>query len=102
MKRFLLPICLVAASLSAAPLGAAAQQKSAPAKQPSASTPTAIERDLDVFSDWVNDKLDRAEVGVKRELPRIKDDFERQSRRLDSGVGLTARCRGSTQLSKGR
>ncbi|TGE25458.1 hypothetical protein E5K00_09790 [Hymenobacter aquaticus] len=86
MKRFLLPICLVAAGLSATPLDTAAQQKTTPAKQPSASTPSAIERDLDVFSDWVNDKLDRAEVGVRRELPRIKEDFERQSRRLDKAV----------------
>jgi hypothetical protein len=86
MKRFLLPISFVAASLSVTTLDAAAQQKSTPAKQPTASTPTAIERDLDVFSDWVNDKLDRAEGGVRRELPRIKEDFERQSKRLDKAV----------------
>ncbi|PJJ59165.1 DUF6565 domain-containing protein [Hymenobacter chitinivorans] len=86
MKRFLLPLSFVAVGLSATALEATAQQKSTPAKQPTASTPTAIERDLDVFSDWVNDKLDRAEVGVRRELPRIKEDFDRQSKRLDRAV----------------
>ncbi|TGE16779.1 DUF6565 domain-containing protein [Hymenobacter elongatus] len=86
MKRFLLPISFVAAGLACAPLAATAQQKSTPAKQPTASTPSAIERDLDVFSNWVNDKLDRAETGVRRELPRVKEDFERQSKRLDSAI----------------
>ncbi|UOQ74588.1 DUF6565 domain-containing protein [Hymenobacter cellulosilyticus] len=86
MKRFLLSLSFLTASLGATMLEATAQQKSTPAKKPSASTPTAIERDLDVFSDWVNDKLDRAEVGVRRELPRIKEDFERQSKRLDKAV----------------
>jgi hypothetical protein len=86
MKRFLLPISLLALTLGVAPLAAQAQQKTSPAKKPTASTPSAIERDLDIFSDWVNDKLDRAEVGVKRELPRLKEDFERQSTRIDRAV----------------
>lgn len=86
MKRFLLPLSFLTASLGATTLEATAQQKSTPAKKPAASTPSAIERDLDVFSDWVNDKLDRAEVGVRRELPRIKEDFDRQSKRLDRAV----------------
>ncbi|UOQ55344.1 hypothetical protein [Hymenobacter cellulosivorans] len=86
MKRFVLPLSFVVAAFSATTLDASAQQKSTPAKKPAASTPSAIERDLDVFSDWVNDKLDRAEVGVRRELPRIKEDFDRQSKRLDRAV----------------
>ncbi|GAA3945850.1 DUF6565 domain-containing protein [Hymenobacter algoricola] len=108
MKNALLPLSLVAFSLLLTAPGAQAQTApkpkapapaapaaktpapatKAPAKttEPLLTTPRSIERDLDVFSSWVNDKLGQAETTVRRELPRIKDDFDRQSKRLDAAV----------------
>lgn len=86
MKTFLL---LLAAGLVAAPLAAQAQQTTkAPApKRPAASnTASAVERDLRVFSDWVNDKIDRVAEGVARETPRVAAEFDRQSQRIDRAV----------------
>jgi hypothetical protein len=69
--------------------GAWAQQTTTPKSTTptqTAQTPSAIERDLRVFSTWVNDKLDRAEAGVRREMPRVSAEFDRQSQRIDRGV----------------
>jgi hypothetical protein len=91
MKPVLLPLSLVAFSWLASPQTAAAQTTTKPktttkASEPILTTPKSLERDLDVFSTWVNERIGQAESTVRRELPRIKDDFERQSRRLDSAV----------------
>jgi len=85
MKHLALSTSLLLASLSLAPL-AHAQQTTSPKTSTSAQTPSAIERDLRVFSSWVNDKLSRAEAGVRREMPRVSAEFDRQSQRIDRGV----------------
>ncbi|SHJ04882.1 hypothetical protein SAMN02745146_2114 [Hymenobacter daecheongensis DSM 21074] len=108
MKNLLLPLSFVAFSLLNTPLAATAQMAPAPkapvktptpaAKAPAAKTPPArsqepilttpksLERDLDVFSSWVNERISQAESTVRRELPRIKEDFDRQSKRIDAAV----------------
>ncbi|KUG09656.1 DUF6565 domain-containing protein [Solirubrum puertoriconensis] len=47
---------------------------------------TSVERDLGIFRDWVNDKIDRAETGARRDLPRVMDEFDYQSKRIDKAV----------------
>lgn len=72
---------------------ATAQQTPKTTPKPSASTPktstattAGLERDLRDFSDWVNDKVDRAATTARRELPRISEEFDRQSKRIDKAV----------------
>ena len=81
MKNILLPALFGVASLLLAPLTAAAQQT----QEPTTSTKpaSAVERDLRRFSDWVSEKVNRAEDGARREWPSIKADYDRQSARLD-------------------
>ncbi|MBX0291996.1 hypothetical protein K3G63_16205 [Hymenobacter sp. HSC-4F20] len=91
MRPFLLSLALLTgAALLAAP-AALAQQTPKTAtkttKTPSASSTTAgVERDLRVFSDWVNDKVDQAATTARRELPRLTAEFDRQSNRIDKAV----------------
>ena len=75
MKRFLLPLALVMTSLT--PFATMAQQKT------TASTPSAVERDLRTFSAWVDQKIDSASAGAHRKWPKMMADFDRQSARLD-------------------
>jgi|GEM_PF-1087256 len=91
MKHMLLPLSLAALGLLTNPLQAAAQttpkaKTTTKTAEPILTTPKSLERDLDVFSSWVNEKVDQASTTVRRELPRIKDDFDRQSKRLDAAV----------------
>jgi len=93
MKRFAFPLSLLLATLASASTTQAQQtttQKPATQKtttQTSTSqTVSGVEKDLRIFSDWVSDKLDRAEAGVRREMPRISAEFDRQSKRIDRSV----------------
>ncbi|RPD45438.1 hypothetical protein DNI29_18835 [Hymenobacter sediminis] len=92
MKPSLLFLTLLAAvGLLAVPAASAQQTpKTTPkttTKSPSASSTTAgVERDLRVFSDWVNSKVDQAATTARRELPRLTEEFDRQSRRIDKAV----------------
>ena len=103
MKRLSLSAMLLLAALALAPATYAQQtspqkptppkstpQKPAPRKPttqtPAVQTPSAIERDLNIFSGWVDEKLERAEAGVRRELPRLTAEFDRQSQRIDRSV----------------
>lgn len=76
---------------------AASAQTTTPAKTPTKTSSTTdrvlsdVEQDLGVFRDWINTKLDQADVVTKRELPRIKEEYKTQSDRLDRGLdSLTA------------
>ncbi|WP_400191869.1 hypothetical protein [Hymenobacter sp. B81] len=93
-SRLFLPLLGAAVLLSPAP--AAAQTKPAASKADTTKTtrPAAkstisesvlapVERDLRVFGEWVNDKVERADATIRRELPQVKADFERQSQRID-------------------
>ncbi|GAA4017973.1 hypothetical protein GCM10022408_34570 [Hymenobacter fastidiosus] len=109
MKYVLLPLSLIMGALMLSPLSTTAQttpkKPDTPAKttQPILTTPKSLERDLDVFSSWVNDKLDRAETTVRRELPHIKEDFDRQSKRLDAAVdSLSGQSKREYTTQKGR
>ncbi|UOQ67358.1 hypothetical protein [Hymenobacter volaticus] len=93
MKRFAFPLSLLLATLALASTTQAQQtttQKPATQKtttQTSTSqTVSGVEKDVRVFSDWVSDKLNRAEVSVRREMPRISAEFDRQSKRIDRSV----------------
>lgn len=93
MKRLVFPLSLLVATLALVSTAQAQQtttQKPATQKtttQTSTSqTVSGVEKDLRVFSDWVSDKLNRAEAGVRREMPRISAEFDRQSKRIDRGV----------------
>lgn len=92
MKPSLLSLTLLAAvSLLTAPAVLAQQTpKTTPkttTKSPAgSSTAAGVERDLRVFSDWVNSKVDQAATTARRELPRLTEEFDRQSRRIDRGV----------------
>ncbi|WP_165822144.1 hypothetical protein [Hymenobacter edaphi] len=103
MKRILRSAAFAAALLAAT--AATAQttpaktptKTSTPAKTPSKASTTTdqvisdVERDLGVFREWINDRLDKADVVTKRELPRIKEEYETQSTRIDRGLdSLTA------------
>lgn len=81
MKK--LPLVLVISLLT---LSAAIAQKTPAKPRHQSSTASAIERDLDVFSDWVNDKVDRVAADIQREKPRLNAEFERQSKRIDRAV----------------
>ncbi|TGD82817.1 hypothetical protein [Hymenobacter wooponensis] len=81
MKK--IPLVVVASLLT---LSAAVAQKTTSTSRPKVSTTSAVERDLDMFSDWVNDKIDRAAADIRREKPRINAEFERQSKRIDKAV----------------
>jgi hypothetical protein len=94
MKRFAFPLSLLLATLALASTTQAQQtttqkpatQKPATQKTTTSQTAAGVEQDLRVFSDWVSDKLDRAEVSVRREMPRISAEFDRQSKRIDRSV----------------
>jgi hypothetical protein len=45
-----------------------------------------VERDLRLFSEWVNEKVDRITEDVVRESPRVSAEFDRQSKRIDKAV----------------
>lgn len=103
MKTFPL---LLAASLcvstalaqQAPPAKAPATTKTPPAKAPAtkapaasrpasgSSTASAVERDLRIFSDWVSDNVVRVADGIARETPRLAEEFDRQSKRIDKAV----------------
>ncbi|HLK96134.1 MAG TPA: hypothetical protein VK364_00055 [Hymenobacter sp.] len=83
----LLSLSLVTSLLSFS--AAVAQQKTPPAttKRPAtSSTASAVERDLRLFSEWVNEKVDRITEDVVRESPRVSAEFDRQSKRIDKAV----------------
>ncbi|WP_375434740.1 hypothetical protein [uncultured Hymenobacter sp.] len=94
MKRLAFPLSLLLATLALASTTQAQQtttqkpatQKPATQKTTTSQTAAGVERDLRVFSDWVSDKLDRAEADVRREMPRLTSEFERQSKRIDRSV----------------
>ncbi|RSK48271.1 DUF6565 domain-containing protein [Hymenobacter rigui] len=91
MKRSFAYTLFTAASLLAATAASAQQTpKKTTTTTTKSSTGTAtsagLERDLADFSDWVNDKVERAATTARRELPRITDEFDRQSRRIDRAV----------------
>ena len=86
-----LPLALATSLLSFS--AAVAQQKTPPAtpKRPAtssstSSTASAVERDLRLFSEWVNEKVDRITEDVVRESPRVSAEFDRQSKRIDKAV----------------
>ena len=81
MKK--IPLVLAISLLT---LSAAIAQKTPAKPRPQTSTASAIERDLDIFSDWVNDKVDRVAADIQREKPRLNAEFERQSKRIDRAV----------------
>ncbi|SNC67240.1 hypothetical protein SAMN06265337_1884 [Hymenobacter gelipurpurascens] len=83
MKK--IPLVLATSLLT---LSAAVAQKTTTTTKPrtQSSTASAIERDLDIFSDWVNDKVDRVAADIQREKPRLNAEFERQSKRIDKAV----------------
>ncbi|KAA9332412.1 hypothetical protein F0P96_13140 [Hymenobacter busanensis] len=102
MKRFpLLASSAAAALLLLLTTAASAQTKtttpaksttpaktSTPGKTTGPTTKTgsvisAVEEDLLEFGSWVNEQVDRADASVRRELPRLKEDYERQSSRID-------------------
>ncbi|MGY2133297.1 DUF6565 domain-containing protein [Hymenobacter sp. HD11105] len=100
MKKILLPALLGAASLLLAPLSATAQQTTNPAP---AKTTSAVERDLRRFSDWVNEKMARAEDGARREWPNLMADYDRQSARLDRATdSLSVKSRREYVAQKSR
>lgn len=106
MKHAFFSGMLVAAALVLASAAQAQQQprpqQSKPAPSGSA-TMSGLERDLRVFSDWVNDKLDQAEAGARREMPRVTAEFDRQSRRLDRAVdSLTVESKREYSTQKAR
>ena len=78
MKNLVLSLSLLAGGLMLTPAPVAAQQ-AAPAPKASSK----VERDLNSFSAWVNGQVDRAEVGARRNWPRLMASFDRQSQRLD-------------------
>lgn len=87
MKSALSTWLLTTAGLLTAATASAQQTPKPTTKSPSATATTAgLERDLRVFSDWVNDKVDRAATTARRELPRVSEEFNRQSKRLDKAV----------------
>jgi hypothetical protein len=89
MKRLALTVSVLLTALALVPTAHAQQTSTSKSTSPttqSAQTPSAIERDLRVFSSWVSDKIDRAEAGVRREMPKVSAEFDRQSRRIDQGV----------------
>ncbi|MFD2786030.1 hypothetical protein [Hymenobacter rubripertinctus] len=95
-------ILLVAAGLLACS-AASAQTPKAPAKPAATATTAGLERDLHDFSNWVNDKVDRAASTARRELPKVSAEFERQSIRLDRAVdSLTVEGKREYSTQKGR
>ena len=87
MKSFPLILATGLLSISAA----VAQQKPATTTttttRPSASsTATAVERDLRIFADWVSDKVSRTAADIARETPKVAEEFDRQSKRIDKAV----------------
>ncbi|GAB2959512.1 hypothetical protein GCM10027048_28680 [Hymenobacter coalescens] len=103
MKRIVFSLAALGA-LAWLPTAAWAQSTPAPAKTTPRPAPankpattsrpastsdkviTSVERDLDIFRDWVHDKIDRADSGARRELPRIKEEYDQQSTRIDRAV----------------
>ncbi|UYZ65073.1 DUF6565 domain-containing protein [Hymenobacter weizhouensis] len=100
MKHAFFSGALLAAGLLLAPATYAQQQ---PRPTPGSATASGVERDLRIFSDWVNDKLDRAEASARREMPKVTAEFDRQSRRLDRAVdSLTAESKREYSTQKAR
>ncbi|MCA8829126.1 DUF6565 domain-containing protein [Hymenobacter pini] len=88
MKRSIAYTLLTLAGLATA-TGASAQQtpkKTTTRASTGTATSAGLEKDLADFSDWVNDKVDRVATTARRELPRISEEFDRQSRRIDRAV----------------
>lgn len=99
MKKNLLP-ALLGAAILLAPLTAAAQQTTKPAPTKTSST---VERDLRRFSDWVSEKMDRAEDGARREWPNMMADYDRQRARLDRATdSLSVQSRREYAAQKSR
>ncbi|GAB2474520.1 hypothetical protein GCM10011375_24420 [Hymenobacter qilianensis] len=101
MKNILLSTLLGAASLVLVPLTAAAQQTQEPVS--STKPVSAVERDLRRFSDWVSEKVTRAEEGARREWPSVMADYDRQSARLDRATdSLSVQSRREYAAQKAR
>jgi hypothetical protein len=108
------PLSLLLAAVLLSASAALAQQtpaSKAPATKAPASTtrPTAsstasaVERDLRIFSDWVSDKVGRVADDVARETPRITEEFDRQSKRIDKAVdSLTVEGKREYSIQKKR
>jgi len=95
MKRLSLSLAFLMIALI--PLAATAQQKT------TASTPSAVERDLRTFSGWVDQKIDSATVGAHRKWPKLMADFDRQSARLDRATdSLSAQSKQKYAAQKAR
>ncbi|OON68773.1 DUF6565 domain-containing protein [Hymenobacter sp. CRA2] len=96
MKRIVFSVATLALAALLTP-AASAQSTTTKTTTPSRTSSTtdraisSVERDLGVFRDWINTKLDQADVVTKREMPRIKEEYETQSTRIDRGIdSLTA------------
>jgi hypothetical protein len=85
MKRSFVYTLLTLTGLATA-TGASAQQTPRKTTRTTTATSAGLEKDLADFSDWVNDKVDRAATTARRELPRLSEEFDRQSRRIDRAV----------------
>ncbi|GGF19555.1 DUF6565 domain-containing protein [Hymenobacter cavernae] len=95
MKRLSLSFAFLTLALT--PLAATAQQKT------TASTPSAVERDLRTFSGWVDQKIDSASAGAHRKWPKLMADFDRQSARLDRATdSLSAQSKQKYAAQKAR
>lgn len=104
MKPTVFPLTLLLAAAGLLATSAASAQTTKTTKKPTGTATTAgLERDLADFSNWVNDKVDRAATTARRELPKVSAEFERQSTRLDRAVdSLTVEGKREYSTQKGR
>ncbi|WBA42098.1 hypothetical protein [Hymenobacter canadensis] len=113
------PLSLLLAAVFLSASAALAQQTPAPkapaTKAPAAkttpsttrttasSTASAVERDLRIFSDWVSDNVTRVADDIARETPRVTEEFDRQSKRIDKAVdSLTVEGKREYDIQKKR
>ncbi|SHL47282.1 hypothetical protein [Hymenobacter psychrotolerans] len=101
MKSF--PLFL-AASLFSVSAAVAQQSPSTTTSRPStSSTATAVERDLRIFADWVSEKVSKTADEIARETPRVTEEFNRQSKRIDKAVdSLTVEGKREYSIQKKR
>ncbi|MBC6988454.1 DUF6565 domain-containing protein [Hymenobacter sp. BT491] len=103
MKRLVLPLFLLTVATVGAPSAASAQQTTTKTTSSTSSTAVSVERDLRSFSDWVNDKVDKAQAGARRNWPKLMSDFDRQSQRLDRATdSLSAQGKREYSAQKSR